>query len=171
MVLQDVFLFSGSIAENVALDRPEIDRAAVERVGRAVQAQRFVEALPEGYDTLVRERGSNFSVGQRQLLSFARALAHGADVLVLDEATSSIDTETEALIQQGIHTLLEGSTALVVAHRLSTIRDVDRIYVLDKGKIVERGVHEELLTLGGLYERLYRLQYQTQETRALAAAG
>jgi ABC-type multidrug transport system fused ATPase/permease subunit len=171
MVLQDVFLFSGSIAENVALDRPDIDPAAVERVGRAVQAHRFVETLPEGYHTQVRERGSNFSTGQRQLLSFARALAHGADVLVLDEATSSIDTETEALIQQGIRALLEGSTALVVAHRLSTIRDVDRIYVLDKGKIVERGVHEELLALGGLYERLYRLQYQTQETRALAAAG
>jgi ATP-binding cassette subfamily B protein len=171
MVLQDVFLFSGSIAENVALDRPDIDRAAVERVGRAVQAQRFVEALSEGYDTQVRERGSNFSTGQRQLLSFARALAHGADVLVLDEATSSIDTETEALIQQGIHALLEGNTALVVAHRLSTIRDVDRIYVLDKGKIVERGMHEELLALGGLYERLYRLQYQTQEARAMAAAG
>jgi ABC-type multidrug transport system fused ATPase/permease subunit len=171
MVLQDVFLFSGSIAENVALDRPDIDRAAVERVSRAVQAHRFVEALPEGYDSQVRERGSNFSTGQRQLLSFARALAHGADVLVLDEATSSIDTETEALIQQGIHALLEGSTALVVAHRLSTIRDVDRIYVLDKGKIVERGAHEDLLALGGLYERLYRLQYQAQETRALAAAG
>ena len=171
MVLQDVFLFSGSIAENVALDRPDIDREEVERMGRAVQAQRFVEALPEGYDTQVRERGSNFSTGQRQLLSFARALAHGADVLVLDEATSSIDTETEALIQQGIRVLLEGSTALVVAHRLSTIRDVDRIYVLDKGRIVERGAHEELLSLGGLYERLYQLQYQTQETRELAAAG
>jgi ATP-binding cassette subfamily B protein len=171
MVLQDVFLFSGSIAENVALDRPDIDRAAVERVSRAVQAHRFVDVLPEGFDTQVRERGSNFSTGQRQLLSFARALAHGADVLVLDEATSSIDTETEALIQQGIHALLEGSTALVVAHRLSTIRDVDRIYVLDKGKIVEQGAHEELLALGGLYERLYRLQYQTQETRELAAAG
>jgi len=171
MVLQDVFLFSGSIAENVALDRPDIDRAAVELVGRAVQAQRFVEALPEGYDTQVRERGSNFSTGQRQLLSFARALAHGADVLVLDEATSSIDTETEALIQKGIRALLEGSTALVVAHRLSTIRDVDRIYVLDKGKIVESGMHEELLALGGLYERLYRLQYQTQEAGVVAAAG
>ena len=171
MVLQDVFLFSGSIAENVALDRPDIDRAAVERVGRAVQAHRFVEALPEGYDTQVRERGSNFSTGQRQLLSFARALAHGADVLVLDEATSSIDTETEALIQQGIRALLEGNTALVVAHRLSTIRDVDRIYVLDKGRIVEQGVHEELLALGGLYKRLYQLQYQTQETRVMAAAS
>ena len=153
------------------LDGSKALRAAVERVGRAVQAHRFVEALPEGYDTQVRERGSNFSTGQRQLLSFARALAHGADVLVLDEATSSIDTETEALIQQGIRALLEGNTALVVAHRLSTIRDVDRIYVLDKGRIVEQGVHEELLALGGLYKRLYQLQYQTQETRPLAAAG
>jgi ATP-binding cassette subfamily B protein len=171
MVLQDVFLFSGTVAENIALDREDIDRDTVERVARAVQAHRFVEGLPEGYDTPVRERGSNFSAGQRQLLSFARALAHGADVLVLDEATSSIDSETEALVQQGIHTLMEGRTALVVAHRLSTIQDVDRIYVLEKGKLVETGSHEELLASAGLYQRLYRLQYESQGSSPAAAAG
>ena len=170
MVLQDVFLFSGSIAENIALDRADIDHATVERVCRAVQADRFIEALPEGFETQVRERGSNFSAGQRQLLSFARALAHGADVLVLDEATSSIDSETEALIQQGIHTIMQGHTALVVAHRLTTIRDVDRIYVLRGGRLVESGSHAELLSLGGLYAELYHLQYEGQES-SLAAAG
>jgi len=170
MVLQDVFLFSGSIAENIALDRDDIDREAVEGVARAVQAHRFVEALPAGFDTPLRERGSNLSVGQRQLLSFARALAHGADVLVLDEATSSIDTETEALVQQGIRTLMEKRTSLVVAHRLSTIQDVDRIYVLEHGRVVEAGPHEDLLSRGGLYARLYRLQYASQQGGAVAAS-
>ena len=157
-----MFLFSGSVAENLSLERDDLDRAAVERAARAVQAHRFIEALPRGYDTEVRERGSNFSAGQRQLLSFARALAHGGDVLVLDEATSSIDTETEALVQQGIHVLMERKTALVIAHRLSTIRDVDRIHVLHRGRLVESGSHEELLAAGGHYERLYRLQYAEQ---------
>ncbi len=112
---------------------------------------------------------SNFSAGQRQLLSFARALAHGADVLVLDEATSSIDSDTEALIQAGIHVLMEGKTAIAIAHRLSTIRDVDRIFVLDGGRIVETGTHEELLALGGIYDRLHRLQIQSKESPAMAA--
>jgi ABC-type multidrug transport system fused ATPase/permease subunit len=169
MVLQDVFLFSGSIAENISLDREDIDRRRIQEVAAAVQAQRFIDFLPEGLDTQVRERGTNFSAGQRQLLSFARALAHGADVLVLDEATSSIDTETEALVQQGIHTLMERRTALVVAHRLSTIQDVERIYVLDRGMIVESGPHAELLAREGLYDRLYRLQYETQQAPAAAA--
>jgi ATP-binding cassette subfamily B multidrug efflux pump len=171
MVLQDVFLFSGSIAENLALDREDVDRATVERVCRAVQAHRFVERLPQGYDTPVRERGSNFSAGQRQLLAFARALAHGADVLALDEATSSIDSETEALVQEGIHALLEGRTALVVAHRLSTIQDVDTIHVLEAGRRVESGSHEELLARGGLYQRLHHLQQSAPERRPAAAAG
>jgi ATP-binding cassette subfamily B protein len=169
MVLQDVFLFSGSVAENVAVGRDDIDRATVERVAKAVQAHRFVEALPDGYDTQLRERGSNLSAGQRQLLSFARALAHGADVLVLDEATSSIDTATEALIQRGIHTLMEGRTSIVVAHRLSTIQDVERIFVLQGGRVVEAGPHEELLALGGVYHRLYRLQYAKQADAVVAA--
>ncbi len=171
LVLQDVFLFSGSIAENIALDREDIDRAAIERVARAVQVHRFIEALPQGYDTPIQERGTNLSAGQRQLLSFARALAHGGDVLVLDEATSSIDAETEALIQRGIHLLMEGRTSIVIAHRLSTIQDVDRIHVMHKGRIVEAGRHDELLALGGAYSRLYRLQYLSQEGRPAAAAG
>jgi ABC-type multidrug transport system fused ATPase/permease subunit len=167
MVLQDVFLFSGSIADNISLERRDVSREEVERVARAVQAERFIEALPEGYGTHVRERGTNFSAGQRQLLSFARALAHGADILVLDEATSSIDTETEALVQQGIHVLMEHKTALVIAHRLSTIQDVDRIYVLHGGRIVEQGSHDDLMAADGVYHRLYELQYAAQgDTRA-----
>jgi ABC-type multidrug transport system fused ATPase/permease subunit len=168
MVLQDVFLFSGTIAENIAVGRPEIDRAAIDRVARAVRADRLIASLPQGYQTQVRERASNFSAGERQLLSFARALAHGGDVLVLDEATSSIDSETEALIEQGTHALLAGRTAIVIAHRLSTIQDVDRIHVLHKGRIVESGSHEDLLAAGGVYHRLYRLQYEGQERRAAA---
>ncbi len=175
MVLQDVFLFSGSVADNLRLGREDVDRATIEAAARAVEAHRFIELLPKGYDTELRERGTNLSSGQRQLLSFARALAHGADVLVLDEATSSIDTETEALIQKALRRLWEGRTALVIAHRLSTIQDVDRIFVLHKGRIVEEGSHEVLLARRGVYHRLYQLQYRQQEGPALtppaAAAG
>jgi ATP-binding cassette subfamily B multidrug efflux pump len=159
-VLQDVVLFSGSVAENISLERPGIDQEAVERAARSVQVDRFIDALPEGYTTQVRERGTNFSAGQRQLLSFARALAADSDVLVLDEATSSIDTETEELVQRGIRVLMEGKTAIAIAHRLSTIRDVDRIYVLHRGRLAESGRHEQLLELGGFYHRLYQLQYE-----------
>jgi len=169
IVLQDVFLFSGTVAENIAMGRDDVDRETVERMARAVEAHRFIERLPGGYEAELRERGTNLSAGQRQLVSFARALAHGADVLALDEATSSIDSETEALVQQGIHTLMEGRTAIAIAHRLSTIRDVDRIYVLDGGRVAESGSHEELLARAGLYARLYRLQYQPQEHGAAAA--
>jgi ABC-type multidrug transport system fused ATPase/permease subunit len=175
MVLQDVFLFSGSVADNLRLGREEIDRATIEAAARAVEAHRFIELLPQGYDTELRERGTNLSSGQRQLLSFARALAHGADVLVLDEATSSIDTETEALIQRALRRLWEGRTALVIAHRLSTVQDVDRIFVLHKGRIVEEGSHEVLLARRGVYHRLYELQYRQQEglgvTPPAAAVG
>ena len=170
-VSQEVFLFHGTVRENIAYGSFGADDEAIESAARAAEAHAFITALPEGYDTLVNERGSNFSAGQRQLLSFARALAHGADVLVLDEATSSIDTETEALVQEGIHTLMEGRTALVVAHRLSTIQDVDRIYVLDHGEVAEHGSHHDLLGQEGLYHRLYRLQYEVQESRAAAVAG
>jgi ABC-type multidrug transport system fused ATPase/permease subunit len=170
MVLQDVFMFSGSVEENLSLGREEVDSERVRNAARAVLADRFIARLPDGYATEVRERGTNFSAGQRQLLSFARALAHGADVLVLDEATSAIDSETEALVQEGIHVLMEGKTALVIAHRLSTIQDADCIHVLHKGRLVESGTHDELLASGGAYERLYRLQY-AEQAAPIAAAG
>ena len=167
-VLQDVFLFSGSVADNIDLGRDDISREVVRRSARAVQADPFIERLPAGYDTPVRERGTNFSAGQRQLLSFARALAHGADILVLDEATSSIDSETEMLVQQGIRVLMAERTAIAIAHRLSTIQDVDRIYVLDHGRIVESGSHAALLEAAGAYRELYELQYAGQEPAAVA---
>jgi len=175
-VLQDVFLFSGTVAENIGLGRDDLGPEALERAARSVEAHRFVERLPQGYQTVLRERGADLSLGQRQLLSFARAVAHDPDVLVLDEATSAIDTETEAAIQRGIHALMEGRTALAIAHRLSTIRDVDRIYVLHRGCVVERGRHEELLAQRGVYHRLYQLQYRAQEgareaTRGVPAGG
>ena len=168
-VLQDVFLFSGSIAENIGLGRGDLSDEDIERAARTVEAHSFIERLPDGYQTELRERGADLSAGQRQLLSFARAVAHGSDVLLLDEATSSIDTETEVLIQRGIHNLMEGRTAIAIAHRLSTIQGVDRIYVLHKGRIVEFGSHEELLALEGVYYRLYRLQYRLEEVQAIAA--
>ena len=157
-VLQDVFLFSGNVARNIALGRESLDEVAVQRAAKAVEAHGFIQRLPEGYETEVLERGTNFSTGQRQILSFARALAHGAHILVLDEATSAIDTETEAAIQRGIHVLMEGKTAIAIAHRLSTIRDVDRIHVLADGRLVESGRHGALIAADGHYARLYRLQ-------------
>jgi ATP-binding cassette subfamily B protein len=171
LVLQDVFLFSGTIEENLALGRTDLGREEIRRAAAAVEADRFVSRLPQGYATDLRERGANLSAGQRQLLSFARALAHGADVLVLDEATSSIDTETEALVQRGIHVLMEGKTSLVIAHRLSTIQDVDRIFVMHHGRVAETGSHTELLTRGGLYARLHRLQHAGGAELPVAAAG
>lgn len=159
-VLQDVFLFSGTVASNIALGRPDLDRAVVERAARAVEADRFLARLPQGFDSELRERGSDLSAGQRQLLSFARAVAHGGDLLVLDEATSSVDAETELAIQRGLHALLAQRTAIVIAHRLSTIQDVDTIHVLHRGRLVESGSHAELLARRGAYWRLYRLQFE-----------
>jgi ATP-binding cassette subfamily B protein len=167
LVLQDAHLFSGTIASNIRLGS-DIGDERVREAARAVRAHGFIEALPRGYDTEVKERGSTLSMGQRQLLSFARALAHDPRVLVLDEATSSVDTETEALIQQALKVLLQGRTAIVIAHRLSTIQDVDEILVMHKGTIRERGTHQQLLAQRGLYWRLYQLQYKDQE---MAAAG
>ena len=158
VVLQDVFLFQGTVEQNLTLGDPGIDRAQVERAARHVNAERFVRALG-GYDAALRERGSNLSTGQRQLLAFARALAHAPSVLVLDEATSSVDPETESLIQDALAKLLEGRTAVVIAHRLSTIEHADRILVMHKGELRERGTHAELLARGGLYATLYALQY------------
>jgi len=162
LVLQDVHLFSGTIASNIRLGSAIPDER-VRAAARAVHADSFIEALPAGYATEVRERGATLSVGQKQLLSFARALAHDPRILILDEATSSVDTETEALIQDALKVLLRGRTAIVIAHRLSTIQYVDEILVMHKGRVRERGSHQQLLAQRGLYWRLYQLQYKDQE--------
>jgi ATP-binding cassette subfamily B protein len=135
-----------------------------------VHAHRFIEALPDGYQTEVRERGATLSVGQKQLLSFARALAHDPRVLILDEATSSVDTETEQLIQDALKVLFRGRTAIVIAHRLSTVQKVDQILVMHKGRVRERGTHQELLAKRGMYWTLYQLQYKEQERGSTAEA-
>ncbi len=161
LVLQDVHLFSGTIGGNVRLGNPGIDDAQVRRALEAVHADRFVDRMPQGIDTPVAERGATLSTGQKQLLSFARALAFDPQVLVLDEATSSIDTETEVLIRDALRVLMAGRTTIAIAHRLSTIQDMDRILVLHKGRLREAGSHQELLAQRGLYYRLYQLQYST----------
>jgi ATP-binding cassette, subfamily B, multidrug efflux pump len=159
LVLQDVHLFSGTIEANVRLGNERITDEAVRRALRAVHADQFVERLPGGYRAAVAERGATLSVGQKQLLSFARALAHDPQILLLDEATSSVDTETEALIQDALGVLMAGRTVLAIAHRLATVQDMDKILVLHKGELREMGTHQELLTQRGLYYRLYQLQY------------
>ena len=158
VVLQEVFLFSGPVETNITLGRTDCSRAAVEAAAAHVNADGFIRRLG-GYEALLRERGSNLSGGQRQLLAFARALAHDPAVLVLDEATSSVDPETEWLVQDALAKLLAGRTAVVIAHRLSTIETADRILVMHKGGLREEGTHAELLARGGIYARLYRLQY------------
>ena len=162
LVLQDVHMFSGTIAGNIRLGQTSIDDAAVRRAATAVHADPFIRALPEGYASAVAERGSTLSTGQKQLLAFARALAFEPSVLVLDEATSNIDTATEGLIQNALKVLMAGRTVLAIAHRLSTIQDMDRILVLHKGELRESGTHQELLALRGLYHRLYQLQFRDQ---------
>jgi ABC-type multidrug transport system fused ATPase/permease subunit len=169
VVLQDVFLFSGPLEQNIGMGRPDIDRARIEAAARHVNAERFIERLG-GYQAHVRERGTNLSGGQRQLLAFARALAHDPTILVLDEATSSVDPETEWLIQDALSKLLRERTSLVIAHRLSTIEGADRILVLHKGELREEGTHQALLAQSGIYARLYRLQYAPAAPAPLAAA-
>ncbi|MBL8169181.1 MAG: ABC transporter ATP-binding protein [Acidobacteria bacterium] len=171
VVLQDVFLFSGDIASNVRLGKDSIDDARVEWAAREVRAAGFIEKLPEQYHTKVRERGAGFSVGQKQLISFARALAFDPRIMILDEATSSIDTETEQLIQQAIERVMADRTSLIIAHRLSTIQRVDKIIVLHKGEIREQGSHQQLLAQRGIYYKLYQLQYKEQPSEPLRAAG
>jgi ATP-binding cassette subfamily B protein len=163
LVLQDVHLFSGTIAENVRLGASGITDAQVHRAAAAVHADAFIARLPGGYGAPVVERGATLSVGQKQLLSFARALAFDPRILVLDEATSSVDTETEILIRDALHVLMSGRTTIAIAHRLSTIQDMDKILVLHKGRLREIGTHQELLALRGIYFKLYELQYKDQE--------
>jgi len=172
LVFQDVFLFSGTIHDNVALGRAEISPERVADAARTVNAHPFIARLDQGYGEILRERGNNLSTGQRQLIAFARALAFDPEILVLDEATASVDTETEVLIQDALEKLFRDRTALVIAHRLSTIERADRIVVLHHGRVRETGTHAELLAARGLYYRLYQLQYAAEEESpaALAAA-
>jgi ATP-binding cassette subfamily B multidrug efflux pump len=174
VVLQDTFIFDATLRENIRYARPDASDAEVEAAARAAQAARFIEALPEGYDTPVRERGSRLSAGQRQLIAFARALLADPAVLILDEATASIDTETERLVQAALRRLLQNRTAFVVAHRLSTIREADVILVIEDGRIVERGRHDELVARPGPYRRLLEAQIGMESAGGLfrpAAAG
>ncbi len=161
VVLQDVFLFQGSMRENLTLGDDSVTDDEIERATQMVYADRLIDKLPGGYDFEIAERGGNLSSGEKQLIAFARALILQPEVLVLDEATANVDTDTEALIQKAIEKLLQNQTSLVIAHRLSTIQRADRILVLDDGRLLEEGTHEELLELGGHYSKLYELQYAT----------
>jgi ABC-type multidrug transport system fused ATPase/permease subunit len=169
VVLQDVFLFSGDVRTNLALGDPTIPMERVETAARLSNAESFIRELPEGYEAQVRERGSNFSGGQRQLLSLARVLVFQPEILVMDEATSSIDTETELLIQDALDKVMKNRTCLVIAHRLSTIRNADRIIVLHHGEVREIGSHAELMEKHGIYHRLYQLQYERSDPGSPAA--
>ena len=161
MVLQEPYLFSGTIEENIRYHKTDVKLEEIEEAARAVGAHGFIERLPDNYKTVIEQRGGNLSLGQRQLISFARAIVADTKVLVLDAATANIDSYTETLIQEALKMLLEGRTALVIAHRLATIRGADSILVLQNGKIIERGNHEELIKLSGLYARLYSLNYSS----------
>jgi ATP-binding cassette subfamily B protein len=160
LVLQDVHLFAGTVAGNIRLGNTDIDDEAVRRAAAAVHAAPFIERMADGYETAVAERGATLSAGQKQLLSFARALAFDPRVLILDEATSNVDTETELLIRDALEVVMRGRTTLAIAHRLSTIQDMDRILVLHKGELRESGTHQELLHARGIYRRLYELQFK-----------
>ncbi len=161
VVMQDVFLFSNSIYYNITLGNPDITREQVMYAAELVGAKRFIERLPEGLDYNVMERGATLSVGQRQLISFVRAMVYNPEIIILDEATSSVDTETEELIQEAIDKMMKGRTSIVIAHRLSTIQKADKIIVLHKGEIVETGTHDHLLELGGYYTQLHQMQLKT----------
>lgn len=163
VVLQDVFLFSGDVRANLALGDTSVSLERIEKAASVANADHFIRQLPDGYRAPVRERGSNFSAGQRQLLALARVLVFEPEILVMDEATSSVDTETEALIQDALEKVMRNRTCLLIAHRLSTIRHADRIMVLHHGEIREIGTHAELMERQGIYYRLYQLQYERED--------
>jgi ATP-binding cassette, subfamily B, multidrug efflux pump len=165
VVLQDPFLFTGSLEENIRLGTEAIAREQVETAAEQVNLLEFIRGLPEGFDHPIRERGSGLSTGQKQLISFARALAHNPRYLILDEATSSVDTETEFRVREALNRMVEGRTSIIIAHRLSTIQRADRIVVMHKSRLRESGTHQELLAQRGIYWKLYQLQYKDQEVR------
>ena len=162
-MLQDVFLFTGTIRSNILLRKEGVSDEEVMEACRYVNADSFINKLEQGLDDIVRERGNNFSAGQRQLLSFARTIVHKPSVMILDEATANIDTETEVLIQDSLEKMKNIGTMLIVAHRLSTIQHSDNIILLSKGQIIEQGTHQELLQQHGRYHQLYTLQYHKQQ--------
>jgi ATP-binding cassette subfamily B protein len=163
VVLQDPFLFSGTVADNIRLGTRWIEDESVEEAAEQVNVADFIRSLPGGFDEEVRERGSTLSTGQKQLISFARALAHNPKVLILDEATSSVDTETEFRVRDALTRMVEGRTSIVIAHRLSTIQRANKIIVMHKGQVREIGSHQQLLAQRGIYWKLYQLQYKDQE--------
>jgi ATP-binding cassette subfamily B protein len=170
VVLQDPFLFSGTVAQNIRLGSSWITDARVEKAAEEVNVADFIRSLPQGFQEEVRERGSTLSTGQKQLISFARALAHEPKILILDEATSSVDTETEFRVRDALTRMVEGRTSLIIAHRLSTIQRADKIILLHKGQLREMGSHQQLLAKRGIYFKLYQLQYKDQELPSPATA-
>jgi ATP-binding cassette subfamily B multidrug efflux pump len=166
VVLQDPFLFSGTIEGNIRLGTQWIKDEDVEQAAEDVNLADFIRTLPNGFKEEVRERGSTLSTGQKQLISFARALAHDPKFLILDEATSSVDTETEFRVREALNRMIEGRTSIVIAHRLSTVQQADKIIVMHKGQVREMGTHQELLAQRGIYYKLYQLQYKDQEVAA-----
>jgi ATP-binding cassette subfamily B protein len=166
-VLQDPFLFSGTIGENIRLGNEEISDAEMRDAASDVNVLDFIESLPNGFDEPVRERGNSLSTGQKQLINFARALAYNPRILILDEATSSVDTDTELRIRSALERMVEGRTSVLIAHRLSTVQRAETILVMHKGQLREMGSHQELLAHRGLYWKLYQLQYKDQETGSL----
>ena len=160
MVLQEPFLFSSSVADNIRFSHRDVTDAKIEEASKALGLHEFITRLPEGYETILHERGSNLSLGQRQLIAFARALVADPKILILDEATANVDSYTENVIQKALKELLRGRTAIIIAHRLSTIMDADKIIVMSQGKVVESGRHNELMAEEGLYAKLYAMNFQ-----------